>query len=318
MQRGRQRRRTRHAQPQTGELGHALATRPGGRTWSAPRRTGWRRWSRAASSTASASNRGSSTADPPHRSVPWSPTPRPCTWNRGSASTRRSAAVQRHASRSASQLASSVAVGEHAHPWGRRWCPTCSRATPRRRGRSRRARADRPRAGRRRVWSRRTPRSGSPRTGRLRSASTTHAAGAQSPTMCSISRARYAPFTGTTTRPSPQRGHVRDHQLDGRGRAHHDPVARPQPCARQPARDLPRPRVELGVGEPAAVIVHRGRAGGRGPVRHPRSREAALRQEIDGTGVDARRQVARPGRIRATSHAASHGAEATGDAGCGP
>ena len=88
------------------------ARRPGGRTWSAPRRTGspggrWRRRGRRRP-------RSGAGARPTPRPAACRAgrRPRPCMWNSGRARTRRSSAVQRQARRSASALASRLPWAE--------------------------------------------------------------------------------------------------------------------------------------------------------------------------------------------------------------
>ena len=140
-----------------------------------------------------------------------------------------------------------------------------------------------------------------------RSSSTTHAAGAQSLTMCAISRARYAPFTGTTTSPRRSAATCATTRSTDGGRAHHDAVAAREPRAGEATGDAPRPPVELAFGDPA--VASSCTAGGR--ARRPVPAHAA--------GQAAPRPGGRPasgstpaGRWRA--HNGSTAAEATGTA----
>ena len=163
----------------------------------------------AASSTASGENCGTRTAAPPHNIAPCRPTPRPCTWKSGSASTSRSAAVQRHAMRTASLLASTLPCVSIA-PLGVPVVPDVYTSNARSDGvDASRVRASRVRASGGPTGSSTAgevtitsppaaARTHSPRAG----SSTTAARGSLSRAMCATSRSRYAPFTGTTTRPS--------------------------------------------------------------------------------------------------------------------
>ena len=285
VQRRRERRRARHAQAEAGELGDARALAARRAYIVGTPKKSVASWSRAASSTASASKRGSSTADAPHSNVPCSPTPRPCTWKSGSASTRRSCVGP--APREPQRLAARerVAVGEH-------------RAL-RRAGGARRVAEQRDVVGPAGVERRRRRR----RAARPRPSSTTHAGGhgarrtgrtpigvddaqrrARSRRRCGRSRAR-------GTRRSPARPRARA-------------AARPRARRRAPTEvaaliTIRSPAREAGAGEApgdprgtgaSSSRVRRpsrassctaGASGRRGPVRGPRRRQAAPGEEVD-------------------------------------
>ena len=243
------------------------------------------------------------------------PTPRPCTWKSGSASTSRSVAVQRHARRSASALASAlpwVSIAPFGAPVG-----------------ARRVAEQRDVVGSSGVERRRGPRRAASTAGVV----TTHPSGATLAEQCRAvgiddacgrrcSRRRCGRSLARCTRRSPARPRARAAaRRRARPRAPTDVTAlitirspATQPGRREAARDASRTSVELGVGEPAVLVVDRGRVGRRRPVRRPRRRQAAPGQQVDRRGIDARRQVARPLRSRGPSHAA----EATGGARPGP
>ncbi len=155
----------------------------------------------AASSTASTSKRSSRTADAPAASVPCRPTPRPCMWNNGNASTRRSSGVHRHARRNASTLDVRFACVSTA-PFGR---PVVPDVYPMRAGASGAAASSSGTGPSGRSTSVPTTRTPGPaaRTHDARSASSTTAMrGAPSTTRWASSSAPYAVFAGMTVRPA--------------------------------------------------------------------------------------------------------------------
>ena len=228
-------------------------------TSSAPRRTAWRRWSRAASSTASASKRGQQhgRGARPAACRGARRRGRACGTAAGTARGGRRAPAPGEAQRLGA--GEQVGVGQHAPPSGRRSCPRCSRSARGRRGRQRRAAARAP-SGRAMSGPRtsRSPPAAPPRPSgagpgrrrRRRRPGVADEVGELGSAVGGVGRDHHQPERAGRQ--------VGDDQVGEAPRREH-PVARREPGGRQPQRHRARALLELPAREPAR---HRRRGAG--------------------------------------------------------